>query len=68
MNCTLVKMAHAMLSDAGLPNTYWEDAILYAMHVLNRVPVDLGCLCTSYCLIGHIFDDYFSCFPLWLIR
>ena len=38
MNRTLVEMAHAMLSDTGLPNIYWGDAILYAMHVLNRVP------------------------------
>ena len=27
MNRTLVKMARAMLSDAGLPNAYWGDAI-----------------------------------------
>ena len=38
MNCNLVEMAHAMLSDTGLPNAYWGDAILYATHVLNRVP------------------------------
>jgi len=38
MNRTLVEMACAMLSDAGLPNAYWVDAILYATHVLNRVP------------------------------
>ena len=38
INHTLVEMAHAMLSDTGLPNAYWGDAILYAMHVLNHVP------------------------------
>ena len=38
MNHTLVEMAHAMLFDTGLPNAYWGDAILYAMHVLNCVP------------------------------
>ena len=38
MNRTLVEMALAMLSDAGLPNTYWGDAILYTTHVLNCVP------------------------------
>ena len=27
-----------MLSDAGLPNTYWGDAILYTTHILNQVP------------------------------
>ena len=38
MNRTLVKMARAMLCDAGLPNAYWGDAILYATHILNRIP------------------------------
>jgi len=38
MNHTLVEMARVMLFDAGLPNAYWGDAILYATHVLNRVP------------------------------
>ena len=38
MNCTLIEMARAMLSDAGLPNAYWGDAILYATHILNCVP------------------------------
>ena len=39
MNRTLVEMARAMLSDAGLPNTYWGDAILYVTHILNCVPM-----------------------------
>jgi len=34
----LVEMARAMLSDTGLPNAYWGDTIIYAMHVLNRIP------------------------------
>ena len=38
MNHTLVKMACAMLSDTGLPNAYWGDAILYTMHILNHIP------------------------------
>ena len=38
MNRMLLEMARAMLSDAGLPNTYWGDAILYATHILNCVP------------------------------
>ena len=38
MNRTLIEMAHAMLSDTGLPNAYWGDAILYATHMLNHVP------------------------------
>ena len=38
INHMLVEMACAMLSDAGLPNAYWGDMILYAIHVLNRIP------------------------------
>ena len=30
--------------------------------------VDIGCLCTSYCLMWRIFSDYFSCFLSRLIR
>ena len=30
--------------------------------------VDIGCLCTSYCLMWCIFSDYFSCFLSRLIR
>ena len=38
MNCTLVETACAMLSDTGLPNTYWGNVILYTTHILNCVP------------------------------
>jgi len=38
INHTLVEMARAMLSDAGLPNAYWADTILYTTHILNHVP------------------------------
>jgi hypothetical protein len=31
-------MAHSMLKDAGLPDKYWGDAVLYSAHILNRVP------------------------------
>ena len=37
MNHTLIESACAMLSDAGLPNAYWGDAILYTGHILNWV-------------------------------
>ena len=38
MNCTLVESARAMLHDAGLPNSYWADAVEYAAHICNSVP------------------------------
>jgi transposase InsO family protein len=38
MNRTIVEMARAMLQDAGLPNSYWGDAVLYSAYILNRVP------------------------------
>jgi hypothetical protein len=33
MNHTLVESARAMLNDAGLPHSYWADAIEYAAHI-----------------------------------
>ena len=30
--------------------------------------VNIGCLCTSYCLMWHFFSDYFSCCLSRLIR
>ena len=33
-----------------------------------RQTVDLGCLCTSHCLMWCFFSDYFSCFLSRLIR
>jgi hypothetical protein len=38
MNWTIVKMAHLMLKDAGLPDKYWGNTVLYSAHILNRVP------------------------------
>ncbi|GBE82734.1 hypothetical protein SCP_0411190 [Sparassis crispa] len=38
MNRTIEEMARSMLNDAGLPNTYWGDAVLHAVHILNSVP------------------------------
>ena len=35
---------------------------------MGDLNVDIGCLCTSYCLLWHIFSDYFSCFLSRLIR
>jgi hypothetical protein len=38
MNQTIVEMARSMLKDAGLPDKYWGDAVLYSAHILNQVP------------------------------
>ncbi|THH12698.1 hypothetical protein EUX98_g9791, partial [Antrodiella citrinella] len=37
-NRTIFEMARTMLNDAGLPNSYWGDAVLYASYILNRTP------------------------------
>ena len=38
MNRTLLNLARAMLSDAGLPMMYWTYAVLYAAKILNATP------------------------------
>ncbi|SRR5258708_7590311 len=38
LNRMLLEKAHAMLSDAGLPNTYWFDALEYAITLHNVLP------------------------------
>ena len=35
---TLVEMTTAVLLDSGLPDTYWEDAMLCALYIYNRIP------------------------------
>ena len=35
---TLVEHARAMINAAGLPTTYWSDAISYACYIQNRIP------------------------------
>ena len=35
MNCTLVELAHAMLTDSKLLEFLWEPAVAYAMYVQN---------------------------------
>lgn len=37
MNRTLVEAVRTMLSDAGLPNCYWAEAVKYACYVNNRL-------------------------------
>ena len=34
----------------------------------HNTTVDIGCLCTSHCLMWRFFSDYFSCFLSRLIR
>ena len=38
MNRTLVKQVHTMLVNAELPNSYWWDALQYAVHLHNVSP------------------------------
>ncbi|CDO76034.1 hypothetical protein BN946_scf184818.g2 [Trametes cinnabarina] len=35
---TVMEMARTMLQSSGLPNTYWGEACLYAIHIINRTP------------------------------
>ena len=37
-NRTLLDMVRSMMSQAGLPISYWGDALLTATYILNRVP------------------------------
>ncbi|TFY53550.1 hypothetical protein EVJ58_g9393 [Rhodofomes roseus] len=38
MNRTIVEMARSMLNDAGLPPSYWGDAVQHAVYIINRTP------------------------------
>ena len=38
MNRTLVKTARSMLAHAGLPDTFWAEAVEAAAYIRNRVP------------------------------
>lgn len=38
MNRTLMESARAMLSHAGLPNSYWAEALATAAYLRNRTP------------------------------
>lgn len=37
-NRTVMEMARLMLAESGLPNKYWGEAAMYAIHILNRTP------------------------------
>jgi transposase InsO family protein len=38
MNQTLVEMAHCLLHDAALPDTFWGYAVQHSAHILNSLP------------------------------
>ena len=38
MNCTLLDKVRAMLLDANLPESYWFNALQYAVHIHNITP------------------------------
>ena len=38
MNRKVVEASDSMLSQAGMPGTFWAEAVCYAVYVLNRMP------------------------------
>ena len=38
MNRTLLKKVRCMLSNAGLGKQFWAEAVMYASHLINRLP------------------------------
>ena len=38
LNRTLMESARSMMSFAGLPNSYWGEAVVAAAYIKNRVP------------------------------
>ena len=38
MNRTLLEKVRCMLSNAGLGNQFWAEAVMYASHLINRPP------------------------------
>ncbi|GFS40862.1 hypothetical protein Acr_00g0070940 [Actinidia rufa] len=39
MNHTLVMKVRCMLSHAGLSNAFWIETVIYASHIVNRLPI-----------------------------
>ncbi len=37
--CTIMDKAETMRLDAGLPDSWWEFAVLHALHIYNRTPI-----------------------------
>ena len=49
--------------------TAWCTGLDYSrIRCADKIFVDIGCLCTSYCLMWCIFSDYFSCFLSRMLR
>ena len=38
MNKILVEKVRCMLSNAGLDRKFWAEAVIYAQHLINRLP------------------------------
>jgi transposase InsO family protein len=57
MNHTLVESARAMLNDSRLPDSYWKDAIEYAVEIKNVVPTHaLSNLTPHKAYTGNLLD------------
>ena len=39
MNQTLLEKVRCMLSNAGLGKQFWAEAVMYASHLINRLPL-----------------------------
>ena len=52
MNRTLIESARAMIAHAGLPNSYWAEAIATAAYVKNRAPTTA-------------FEEYITPYERW---
>jgi hypothetical protein len=39
MNKTLVEKVHCMLSNARLGRKFWAEAVTYAQHLINHLPL-----------------------------
>ena len=50
MNRTLLEKVRCMLSNAGLGKQFWAEAVMYASHLINRLP--------SAALNGKPINDY----------
>lgn len=37
-NCTIMNMVCSLLTRSNIPKTFWPEAVLWSIHILNRSP------------------------------